>query len=237
MQSSISAAGTIIRGIDVVFYFPLLDYSRLSVAELLKCCVDHNNEAAWEEFVRRFHRTIAGTICRTLRAGGPCDGALVEDLVQDTFVRLCADRSRSMREFEAAEEGCFYGYLRATAVSTVRDHFRRVRSIKRHGDAIAESLDDVANERAAAEEPEARYEDALLLQNVDEILRGGNPAETERNRLIFWLHYRDGFSAAEIARLYPVGLTVKGVDTALRRLLNEVKRGNLSARREGSGNK
>jgi len=130
-----------------------------------------------------------------------------------------------MRKFSAAEEGYFYGYLRATAVNTVRDHFRRVRSIKRHGDAIAEPLDDVANERAASEEHEARYENALLLQNVDEILRAGDPSEAGRNRLIFWLHYRDGFSAAEIARLHPVGLNAKGVETVLRRLLNEVKRG------------
>ena len=220
---------------DVIAFWSPVDYTGLSVSDLLKSCLDSNNEAAWEEFVRRFQRTIAGAICKTLRSFGSCDPELVNDLVQDTFMRLCADRSRSLREFEATEEVFFHGFLKATAVNVVRDHFRRVRSIKRHADAVAEPIDTIANERASAQEHEKKYEDSLILQAVDEILRFGEPAEAERNRFIFWLHYRDGFSAAEIARMHPVGLSAKGVETVLRRLLNEVKRGDLSAGRGGGG--
>jgi RNA polymerase sigma-70 factor, ECF subfamily len=231
-QISASAEHTL--GIfDVLGYWPSVDYTKLPIAELLKCCLNHNNEAAWEEFVRRFHRTIAGTISRTLRAGGPCNPELLEDLVQDTFVRLCADRSRGLREFEATDEVYFFGFLRATAVNTVRDHFRRTRSIKRHGDAIAESIDSVSHDNAVAQENEQQYENALVLERVDELLRSEDPADAERNRFIFWLHYRDGFSATEIARLHPMGLTAKGVETVLRRLLNVVRRGKLSAGSSG----
>ena len=144
-------------------------------------------------------------------------------------MRLCADRCRSLREFAASDELCFYGLLRATAVSAVRDHFRRTRSLKRHADAVAVPLDGVAAGSVASSGNEQSYENSLMLQRVDELLRTGEPGEAERNRFIFWLHYRDGYSATEIARLHPVGLTAKGVETVLRRLLNAVKRGNLSA--------
>jgi RNA polymerase sigma-70 factor (ECF subfamily) len=209
---------------NVIAYLPSVEFASLPISDLLKCCLDRNNAGAWEEFVCRFHRAIAGSICKTLRAGGAYDPALIEDLVQDAFVRLCADRCRSLREFEATNEACFYGYLRAMAVNVVRDYFRRVHSIKRQGDAKTEPLDKVKNEPREVHESEKIYQDSLMLERIDRLLQSGDPADAERNRFIFWLHYRDGFSTAEIARLYSVGLTEKGVETVLRRLLNEVKR-------------
>src|SRR5262249_30148671 len=149
----------------------------LTISDLLKGCLDSNNAGAWEEFICRFHRTIAASICKTLRAGGAYDPALMEDLVQDAFVRLCADRCRSLREFEAANEACFYGYLRAMAINVVRDYFRRVRSIKRHGDATAEPLDSVKEEPRAVHESEQGYQDSLVLQRIDKLLQSGDPAD------------------------------------------------------------
>jgi RNA polymerase sigma-70 factor (ECF subfamily) len=209
---------------NVIVYVPSVDFTSLSISDLLKWCLDRNNAGAWEEFVCRFHRTMSGAVCKTLRASGAYDPALMEDLVQDAFVRLCADRCRSIREFESTNEACFYGYLRAMAINVVRDYFRRVRSIKRQGDATAEPLDTVKIEPPEVHESEKVYQDSLMLERIDKLLQSGDPADAERNRFIFWLHFRDGFSAAEIARLYPVGLTEKGVETVLRRLLNEVKR-------------
>jgi RNA polymerase sigma-70 factor (ECF subfamily) len=41
---------------------------------------------------------------------------------------------------------------------------------------------------------------------------------TERDRALFWLYYRQGFTAEEIGRLTAIGLTAKGVESALRRV-------------------
>jgi RNA polymerase sigma-70 factor (ECF subfamily) len=40
----------------------------------------------------------------------------------------------------------------------------------------------------------------------------------ERDRVMFWLYYRQGYTAEEIARLPAIGLTAKGVESALRRV-------------------
>ena len=53
---------------------------------------------------------------------------------------------------------------------------------------------------------------ALLLDRVDACLRDLAPSETrDRDRKIFWLYYRQGMTAKEIAGLPQIGLTLKGV--------------------------
>ena len=233
-QCSPSAQAAVEDSSDVVRYSPPVDFTTLSISALLHCCVNRNHADAWEEFVRRFQRTIAGTVCKTLRSYGTCDPTLIEDLVQDSFVRLCGDRCRSLRDFRATDEACFYGLLRATAISAVCDHFRRKQAVKRRGDVSAEPLESVRNETATARETEQVYHDSLNLRRIDELLQAGDPALSERNRFIFWLHYRDGFSTTEIARLPSVALTAKGVETLLRRLTNDLKAGGLVAGKGGA---
>jgi RNA polymerase sigma-70 factor (ECF subfamily) len=191
--------------------------------------VEDEDPGAWEEFVRRFQRTIAGTVFKTARSYGPVDKFLLEDLVQDAFVRLCADNCRAVREFQAADEVCFYGLLRATAISAVHDHFRRVQTIKRGGDVGPLPIDSILRENLSGDEEERRHHDALTLDRIDQILSQGDPANAARNRLVFWLYHRDGFSASEIARLPTVGLTQKGVETLLRRLRINLQQLGLAA--------
>jgi RNA polymerase sigma-70 factor (ECF subfamily) len=209
--------------------YALVDIAALSIPELLVRCIDDNSSVAWEEFVRRFQPTLAGTIYRTASPYGGVARDVFEDLVQDCFVRLCARRRRALREFQAADSAGFYGLLRATAIAAVHDHFRRTRTVKRHGDAVAQSLDALLNETIAAPGGERNYVDALMLERIDEILREGDPEFGERNRLVFWLHHRDGLSAAAIARLPWVGLKAKGVETLLLRLRKDLGQRGLGA--------
>jgi RNA polymerase sigma-70 factor (ECF subfamily) len=53
---------------------------------------------------------------------------------------------------------------------------------------------------------------------LDEKLRSAPDVIGERDRALFWLYYRQGFTAEEIAGLSATGLTPKGVESALRRV-------------------
>jgi DNA-directed RNA polymerase specialized sigma24 family protein len=46
---------------------------------------------------------------------------------------------------------------------------------------------------------------------------------SERDRTIFWLHYRQGLTATQIAAIPTLNLTVKGVESTLWRLKELVK--------------
>ena len=56
--------------------------------------------------------------------------------------------------------------------------------------------------------------------------------DQERNRTIFWLHYRAGLSARAIAELPGMGLTTKGVESILMRITRELRE-RMSATKPG----
>jgi RNA polymerase sigma-70 factor (ECF subfamily) len=67
-------------------------------------------------------------------------------------------------------------------------------------------------------------ERTILLQEIDlHLARSISAEELPRSRLIFWLYYRSGLSASAIASLPSIGLTTKGVESALLRLTRLVR--------------
>jgi DNA-directed RNA polymerase specialized sigma24 family protein len=70
----------------------------------------------------------------------------------------------------------------------------------------------------ASVHPTARLEQEVLLAQLDEKLRSAPEIIGERDRALFWLYYRQGLTAEEIAGLAGAGLTPKGVESALRRV-------------------
>jgi RNA polymerase sigma-70 factor (ECF subfamily) len=59
-----------------------------------------------------------------------------------------------------------------------------------------------------------------MLEQIDCRL---SATESKRDRTIFWLYYRQGFSAREIAELPGLGLTQKGVESCIHRLTNMLR--------------
>jgi hypothetical protein len=64
----------------------------------------------------------------------------------------------------------------------------------------------------------------ILLKEIDDCLKACSEGpDQERDCLIFWLYYRQGLSAKGIASLPTVGLTAKGVESAIFRLTRLVR--------------
>jgi RNA polymerase sigma-70 factor (ECF subfamily) len=59
---------------------------------------------------------------------------------------------------------------------------------------------------------------SALLAQLDQKLQSAPEIVGERDRAFFWLYYREGFTAEEIASLPGATLTAKGVESALRRI-------------------
>ena len=56
--------------------------------------------AAWEEFMRRYHRFIAGVVFRTTQKWGKASPTTMDDLIQKTYLKLCADEYRLLRAYD-----------------------------------------------------------------------------------------------------------------------------------------
>ncbi len=201
-----------------------VDYTTVSVAELVDACARHD-AAAWREFVRRFHRIIAITVSRIARRWGLTSPQVIDDLAQETYLKLCADRARLLRGFQSDHPDAIFGFLKVVAASVANDHFRALYAGKRGGSRPPEPIEDA---RSGARLPHPASlsppERNLLLDDVDTCLRVACPAETrERDQTIFWLYYRQGLTAKQIADLPSVDLSVKGVESTLHRLTQLVR--------------
>jgi RNA polymerase sigma-70 factor, ECF subfamily len=197
----------------------------MSLEELLKACAENGSAADWEEFVRRFHTIIAAVALRTAQRWGNAPSSLVDDLIQETYLKICRHRTRLLSEFTPHHPEAFYGYLKVVTANVVHDHFRAERSQKRGSGRPEESVDEVPV--AACYAMTSSTENAerdILLKEVDTALCSSLAGkERMRDRAIFWLYYRYGLSALEIAFLPSISLTVKGVESVIHRLTQLVR--------------
>lgn len=197
-----------------------MDYEALSIEELVRECAERPCADAWEEFIRRFHRLIAATVLRTLRLYGKSDPDLVEELIQDVYLKLCADDRAVLRRFKPLHENAFLGYLKKITANLVLDYIRKHfpeddREVELN-ELIAQHLED---KKAKS------LENKIFFNKIDNILRKrGNGPREEKERAIFWLYFRLGMTAKEIASLPSMKLTVKGVESCIFRLIVYIRK-------------
>jgi RNA polymerase sigma-70 factor, ECF subfamily len=201
------------------------NYSVLSIEELVRRCSVSRTAEAWEEFIRRFHRLIATVVMRTAARFGDPSRQTCDDLIQDTYVKLCADDFRILRNFQQQRPDAFIGYVKVVAANVVRDHFKSSYSMKRGSGQVEQlAVDFVPLALDGSAGSQKSIERNVLIEEISRYLEDCVPGpDKERNRQIFWLHYRAGFSARAIADLPGIKLTTKGVESIILRITRELR--------------
>lgn len=205
-----------------------MDFSSISSDDLIAKCISERSTAAWEEFVLRFNPLIAKVVLRIARRWGECSGPILDDLVQETYLKLCADNYRVLRNFKPHQPDAAYGFLKVITANVVHDHFKSSHALRRGSGNSPESIElaetygeSARNQSSLTTLPVER---TILLHEIDQHLaRSLPPAELPRSRLVFWLYYRSGLTASAIASLPAIGLSTKGVESMLFRLTGLVK--------------
>ncbi len=193
----------------------------MPMPELVRLCADSDDPAVWEEFIRRFHSLIAVTVLRICRQWREYSSQAADDLVQEVYVKLCANNRRLLRDFQPEHPESFCGYLKALTANHVHDHFKALYSVKRGSGKSAESLDAMA---ALGEDQSARADRKLLLGEIESCVLQVAPGNAgKRDRMIFWLYYRHGLTAQEIASISAIDLSTKGVESVILRLVRQVQ--------------
>ena len=108
--------------------------SGLTVVELLDRCTRRPvDPLAWQEFVRRFHRTIQAYVVRVISlrteegsvTGSTPDGRLVGELVDMVYRRLVENHFEALRLLDRELVKSFDNYLLMISIKVVREYFRR----------------------------------------------------------------------------------------------------------------
>ena len=209
----------------------------MSAEELIHACAESNDGAAWEEFVFRFHRPISLSILRIAYQWGGTPQQIVDDLVQETYLKLCADKCRLLRDFAVQHPEAVAGYIKTIAVNVAHDHFKSLHSQKRGSGETSQLMEDVEPQARSGDlGGQAAMEREVLLKQINRCLETCSEGpDQERDRLIFWLYYQQGMSAKAIAALPTVGLTAKGVESAIFRLTRLVREQVAGLRPQTSG--
>lgn len=202
-----------------------MDYSQLSASDLALTCLKDGEEHAWIEFVRRFQPLIASVVLRTARTWSEPSKDIVDDLVQETFLKICAERVSLAANFRPEYPDAIFGYIRALTTNLVHDYFRATNSLKRGKNVtIPLSFESPRENPSCNVPPESFVEHAILISQIDRYIRElDTPPNSNRDREIFWLHYRVGLSARAIAGISRFRLSTKGVESTLFRLTKHVK--------------
>ncbi|MGZ4813285.1 MAG: RNA polymerase sigma factor [Terriglobales bacterium] len=200
-------------------------YAEFSSPELVRACAGSKDEAAWAEFIRRFHIVIGAAVLRTARRWGEPTRSQLDDLIQDTYLKLCENNSRLLRSFRPRREDSIYGFLKVVATNVVHDHFKAALAAKR-GAGQTEALTDPVQKDPKIPDPNSFdvVGQRLQLVQVDDILTQLTAGkDQERKRMIFWLRHRQGLTASEIAAIPSLGLTTEGVESVLMRLVAMIR--------------
>ena len=188
----------------------------ISSDDLARLCAAQGGVEEWGEFVRRFTRPIALTAMRVGRAWGETSSVVIDDIVQDVFLKFCEEDRRVLREFEPRHHDSFIGFIKVVSAATANDYFRKRNTSKRGGGVKDEEISDLHGSVVQGAEWMERN---LLLKEIDQLLETSVRDEIgQRDRMVFWLYYQQGMTAHAIAALPSVSLSVKGVESALHRM-------------------
>jgi len=198
----------------------LAGYAEFSSTELVTMCAGSKDERIWTEFIRRFHVVIAAAVLRTARRWGEPSRSQLEDLIQDTYLKLCENDSRLLRSFRPRQEDSIYGFLKVVAANVVHDHFKAALAAKRGAGQTEATLEPAQNDlKTAIPDGFNALSQRLQLEQIDKVLQHVTAGkDQERNRVIFWLRHRQGLTAGEIASIPWIELTTEGVESVLMRL-------------------
>jgi RNA polymerase sigma-70 factor (ECF subfamily) len=157
---------------------------------------------------------------RTASLWGESSRSLVEDLTQVAYLKLWEGGRQFLRDFAIQHPEAILGYLKKTAANATHDYFKHGHSQSAGGDKPHVSTNDVDLE--AGKEGHGSQEKiafGVFLHEIDDHLKHSlTGPDHERDRMIFWLYFRQGMSTKEIASMPAIGLSTKGVGSVIERL-------------------
>jgi RNA polymerase sigma-70 factor (ECF subfamily) len=200
-------------------------YSSMSLKDVVCLCAGPRDDEAWEEFLSRVGKPIRLIVTRTASLWGEHSRSVVEDLVQVTYLKLWEGGRVLLKEFAIQRPEAIVGYLKRTAANATHDYFKHGNSQLSGGDTPHVSTSDIDPE--AGEDVDGSQEKIawhIFLNEIDEHLkRCLSGPDQERDRMIFWLYFRQGMSTKEIASLPTIGLGTKGVGSVIERLKHAIR--------------
>jgi RNA polymerase sigma factor (sigma-70 family) len=186
----------------------------LPLAQLwTECVADPDSQEAWERLYSEQQTLVVRVVRRVARRFGIAADD-VSDAVQEVWMKLSV-QARTPGPLRLANDE-LEAYLRACIANAAHD-FYRARHARRRDVRVTTAFDEQVHLRISGLRPKDLDRDLLLKQI--ELMAGENP----RDKHVFLLYYRRGWSAKEISGIPSLGLSEKGVESLIFRIVKEVR--------------
>ena len=216
--------------------------NKLTNIELTRLCAQEPaDKNVWKEFYSRFDKRIWLVIYRECREKGFTENTsqfrqIVQDLVQEVYVKLVDKNCKALRDFIGASEHSIFTYLGIIAKNVVRNYLIKMNAQKRPSKdksinetfSISGGSGEVFVEdflKSSDSNAEKSYEFEILKDEIDEILEKFlKGKDKERNKLIFKMCIYEGFSPKEIASKPGFSVTTKTVGNIVSKIKKELRK-------------
>jgi RNA polymerase sigma-70 factor, ECF subfamily len=188
-----------------------------SLAGIIRKCRETSGAREWTELIRRLQPILARVAYRVACEWGIGNASETDDILQESFLKIGARRGELLRRLPLDDEAAALAYLKVTTANCARDYLRAKYADKRGQDVTVGA--DAKIEELVAGLDGVSLDKQILLQQIDKAL-----VAPDRDRSIFWMYYRRGFTAREIAAIPKFGLTQKGVESLLLRHTSAVRK-------------
>lgn len=196
----------------------------VSSVELISLCCDEENNDAWDEFIKRFHKQVSLFVFRETRAFKFKDSEVCE-LLQDIYLKLLSNNRKILKDFRGNTDGSVLAYLLTVVRSVVTDQIRKEVAQKRYAPEIslnaplkADQELTIADLIKAGEEssPDHIVNEKITIKHLRELLKDAlSGSNAKRDSIIFHLHIINGLSCREIAELPTFSMTTANVQAVV----------------------
>lgn len=201
-----------------------MDFKKLTTRELLKSLLETNDPEAWAEFQHRIEKNVRGTVANTLGQFSKDD--LIDDLEQETYIKLTANDYKALRDKIWPQDNSVFAYVKVTAARVVVDYRRKPENRIFFN---PEELDGVVDRNTHDHTPDFK----VMLAEVEKCLQTwAHEKDFERDRAIFYLFHRRGYTAREIAEMPSIKLSTKKVENILQKMTSRLR---VKLRKPGRG--
>lgn len=185
-----------------------------SLAEDWRSCVRHpDSGVCWEHFLECQRGLLLRIVVRVANRFGVAQNGEIDDAIQECCLKLSI---MARGKFIEANDDALAAYLKAAIANSAHDYFKS-RFARRRNVFKTSSIDDAGSCPIPASNNQNLDRD-ILLREIEHIAGG-----SDREREVFLLYYRFGWTAREIAQIPALGLTTKGVESLVFRIVANLK--------------
>ena len=187
-----------------------------SIRQLLQLCLSARHDSrSWERLVDTIYPLANRIAARVATQWGVGIREEIEDLTQEICVKI-TQRSSAFVSTLPEDDAEATKYLAVLAANTARDSMR-ARFANKRGERSTRPLlqeHEPAGERGLS----LGMDREILLRQLDAMVEG-----SEMERAVFRLYYQQGFTAKEISSIPAIGLTMKGVESMIHRIVASLR--------------